>query len=254
MTEQSQAVESQEPAPEHSEDVVVPESSQDKDANFIPPEQTPDAVQQRFNKLTYDKHQAERKFDELSGRFAELEQKLSNPVNKPPETLKTIDDFDHDNEKYTEYLIDQRATQIVDQRMNDRETTLTQTQHKQEQEVKTTKFNQSFDAYAKDNPEVLELANQMPGVITSQTMFDFLMDSDKGPQLQHALMKNYQELTRIQALSPMMQAKELGILEYKMSQAPVKKLSNAPDPSEPLGGGTASDDGYDGVRAPIMPN
>lgn len=252
MTEQtSEAVETPlESAPIQSPD-ANPESSQEGEAPFVAKEDITENVQKRINKLTYERHEAERKFEELNGRFADLEQKI-NSSPKQPEKQLSLEDFDYDNDKFTAALIDQRASQLVDQKLNERETVQTQTQQKQEKALKTQKFVQSFDAYAESNPEVLELANQMPGVITSQTMQDFLIGSDLGPQVQHALMKNYSELTRIQSLDPMMQAAELGKLEYKLSLPPAKKLSEAPDPVEPLGGG-ADVSTSTGTPIPKMP-
>lgn len=67
-----------------------------------------------------------------------------------------------------------------------------------------------------------------------------LMEADNGPDIAYHLGKNPQEAKRIASLPPSAQFREIGKLEYKLSQEPpkAKTPSKAPAPITPLTGTT----------------
>lgn len=81
----------------------------------------------------------------------------------------------------------------------------------------------------------------------SDAAVDALLDSDMRAKLAVHLLANKDEVDRISKFSPARQASELGKLEAKLSAAPVKKISKAPEPITPVGGkgSVVSDDLYD---------
>ena len=88
----------------------------------------------------------------------------------------------------------------------------------------------------KDLYEVLQAATVSPqhsGVIR------LILSSDKGPELAYYLSKNPTIVTRLNEMSPIMAAREIGKLEVSVSSATPKTVTKAPAPVEPIKGGTA---------------
>ena len=79
---------------------------------------------------------------------------------------------------------------------------------------------------------------QNPSLHITPLMADVIRASDVGPEVAYYLGTNPKESERIARLSPILQAKEIGKLEIKVSsQPPVKKTSSAPAPISPVRSG-----------------
>ena len=66
-------------------------------------------------------------------------------------------------------------------------------------------------------------------------MAETIKASDLGPDLAYWLGSNPKEADRISRLSPLLQAREIGKIEAKITAEPVqKKTSTAPDPIRPV--------------------
>jgi hypothetical protein len=66
-------------------------------------------------------------------------------------------------------------------------------------------------------------------------MAEAIQSSEAGPDLAYWLGSNPKEAERIANLSPLMQAKEIGRIEAKLSDnPPVKKTTSAPTPISPV--------------------
>ena len=85
-----------------------------------------------------------------------------------------------------------------------------------------------------------------PNLKITQIMAQTIQSSDVGPEVAYYLGTNPKEAERISRLAPLLQAKEIGKLEVKVSDAPpVKRTSSAPAPISPVktasNGGTVYD-------------
>jgi hypothetical protein len=249
VTDDSKAELPQESAPAISEGENTPESPQG--GEYVPAEDVTDKVQQRINRLTYEKHEERRRAQELEARLQELETKVKTPA--APKQELTLEQFDYDQEKFSAALIEQRATEIVESKLSEQAQQQTAQQQKAELQAKQATYNKKALEYAEKNPEYTDLWNSMGSAIQSEAVAEFLMDSDIGPQMQHHLLKNFDQLQSIQSLPPMAQAAQLGRLEAKLSMPPVKPMSNAPDPAETLDGGIANPDQPKVTKGARMP-
>jgi hypothetical protein len=99
----------------------------------------------------------------------------------------------------------------------------------------------AFAEKTKDFQEVLESVDH---VATSAAFEKEIVESEMGPELLYELAKNPEELARLQKLSATAVAREIGKLEFKLSsltseakKPEPKKLTKAPKPIEPVGGG-----------------
>lgn len=115
---------------------------------------------------------------------------------------------------------------------------------KQAHQARLEAHTKRVNEYKATHPEYdsdLEEANDSPAARNaSQEVLTMIVESDVGPQLQHYLAKNIDELQRIDALPPHRRLAELGKLEDKLSnkQVPIKAkaISNAPAPVKPAQG------------------
>lgn len=72
-------------------------------------------------------------------------------------------------------------------------------------------------------------------------MWNAMMESDVGPDISYYLAKHPDEASRIAQLSPIRQIAEIVKLEAKVSEPPVKKVTEAPAPITPTGSKAKAD-------------
>jgi beta-glucosidase-like glycosyl hydrolase len=144
-----------------------------------------------------------------------------------PEQFATTED-------YVEALALQKADQLLSQRE----------QQKHQKEVIEAYHDREEEARSKyDDFEQVAYNPNLP--ITSD-MAQAIQYSDIGPDLAYHLGANPKEAERISRLPPILQAKEIGKLEQKLSSnPPVKKTSNAPTPISPITARSTGSPAYD---------
>lgn len=98
-------------------------------------------------------------------------------------------------------------------------------------------FQKRISAAVKDDPALLDVMND-PTLPVSVHMIPVLKESEHAPKLLRWLDQNRDEARRIANLPPLQAAREMGILEAKISFTPVveppKKVSSAPEPVKPV--------------------
>jgi hypothetical protein len=158
-------------------------------------------------------------------RSWERSQQAPEPVvNLPPiDQFETVDAY-----------AEARALQLIEQREQQREQTQILEGYNEREEV------------ARDKYDDFEQVAYNPNLKITQVMAQTIQSSDVGPEVAYYLGTNPKEAERISKLAPILQAKEIGKLEVKVSDAPpVKKTSSAPAPISPVkapsSGGTVYD-------------
>lgn len=156
-------------------------------------------------------------------------------------------------ETYSEY-VEALADWKLDKREAKAKAEADKARRESEQKSQETAHYERVQAFIKehaDYPEVLEGVRELA---ISPTVENLLITSENGPELLYELAKNPEEFKRVNALSPLAAARELGRLESKLqpksSEAPKpepKKTTKAPEPIAPVGskGGTAEKSIYD---------
>jgi hypothetical protein len=187
----------------------------------------------------------QRRIDELTKANRELERRLAESAVKPAETPKPAEsaptgepqakDFDT-YEGYvralTIYLDQEREAKKADdarKKANDEKAVeIANTWQSRSDEVR--KQHADFD-------DVMEAGENLP---ISAAMRDFLIESDRGPELAYTLAKKPGEVERIAKLSPIAAARELARIELSLapkSEAPKPKprVTQTPEPIRPVG-------------------
>jgi hypothetical protein len=165
---------------------------------------------------------------EQAQKLAELEAKRA-PAPTPP----MPDDFDN-AAKYAEALAEQKAEVLLRERQAAKEQAETLAAYHEREETARGKYD-DFEQVAHN-----------PSLPVTEVMAQTIQASDAGPDVIYWLGTNPKEAARIAALSPFLQAKEIGRIEAKLAaDPPVKKTSTAPAPIAPVTARTSSAPAYD---------
>jgi len=99
---------------------------------------------------------------------------------------------------------------------------------------------------AREKYEDFEQVAYNPNLRITNVMAETIQASDIGPDLAYFLGTNPKEADRISRLSPILQAKEIGKIEAKLSDnPPAKKTTSAPAPIAPVTARSTGGAAYD---------
>lgn len=153
------------------------------------------------------------------------EQPTQAPEAPDPSRFENVEAYASALKDYAEKLADHKANQKIAEREN----------QKQRNEIETT-FEDRVDAFKAKHADFDKVALGDHVRITP-AMAEVIKASELGPELAYHLGNNPGEAERIAALSPLVQARELGKIEATLSEKnPVAvKVSSAPEPIKPVG-------------------
>lgn len=211
-----QAVESQEPT---TEKVEAPEPARNEKGQFVP--------QERVNEITRARRDAER-------RVLQLEQELAQrPLAKPQSTgaVPSMGEYEYDEKKWAAAMAEYTDS-VVDQKLNARDQQRTQQQAAQGFEAKSRE-------YEAVSPGYMERLSSLDATVSfSSNVLEVIATSDHGPALADYLAQHLDVADRISRLPDHIAALQLGRLEAQVSAPKLKPVTNAPNPTPTLGGGS----------------
>lgn len=191
-------------------------------------------VQSRIDELTRARYEAERE----AKFWREQAAKSPPPSTDAPKPTKA--DYP-DDEAYFEALADYKAEQKVRQFSQ-------QTQAERAQEAQARQTASQFDLYQErvqqaGLPDYAEVVGQSD-VPAAPHVLESILDSDVGPQLAYHLAKHPDVAERLNAMTPVQAAREIGRLEAAVASPaaaqptpPAKRTTTAPAPINPVRGG-----------------
>jgi len=202
-----------------------------------------DGVQKRINKITFDKHEEQRRADKLQAELDELKAKQPATTQAEPK----LEDYDYDEQAYNSALISYKVKQTASEMVSDQRKLEQERQAKIEQEKVTANFNEKVAVFAKDKPDYVEAVSKIP--ILQPSVLDGLMRDENGAELVYHLANNLDVADQIVNMNPINAMYELGKISSRLSKVEPIKPSSAPDPIEPLksNGITAKDRGPEGA-------
>lgn len=157
-----------------------------------------------------------------------------NSKRPKPEDFETFDQY---NEALTDWKIDQREM------AKDRKTK--EESLKSEYQKTVTTFQERVKEFEKANADFHDVLSDVDDIPLSVGLQEVVLSSESGPELIYELAKNREEYERINKLSPLMIAREIGRLEARLSSKQETKQqtitkSKAPPPMNPLSGSSGS--------------
>lgn len=192
------------------------------------PQQRPkQTAQERINELTRKAREAERDAEYWRSRATQppQAQTQARPAEAAEDAEPDPSDYDHG---------DLDAGFIRDHARYHARQEFRQEQARAEAQSRTRTALSTFEQrtaeqFPDGEPEGITRLSRMP--VLSQMIQEVILDSEVGPKLADYLGSNQRELSRISALPPLQQARELTKLEIKMSAPAVvkpKTISDAP--------------------------
>ena len=97
-------------------------------------------------------------------------------------------------------------------------------------------FNERINKAAENDPEILEIVNDKT-LPVSAPMAMSIKESDAAPEILKYLSEHRDESLKLSRMSPIAAAREIGKIEYKLTNVPkveTKKVSQAPEPIKPV--------------------
>lgn len=196
--------------------------------------------QKRIDRLTKRASEAERRAAEAEARLRELEGKVDSYTTDSDEEPDP-GDYESYND-YLDALADWKSAQkgkTADDKPQGKAK-----EKNQEQEPESdpdfddaiAEVTEAFDETRSKYKDFDEVISQQDLTITKD-MVKALAETDDPGEVAYYLGKHKDEASRIAALPPLAQAKEIGKLEARLQQKPGKKLPSAPDPINPVKGG-----------------
>lgn len=183
-----------------------------------------------------------REIEQLREQIARQQQ--SAPVEKPVEKSVSSDDPEPDVEKYdslTDFYKDHSrwaARQEVKEFQKKQETKSQQERQQSELQKRVSEFQSKGAEFAKSVDDYQDVIDDVSDVIVTPGLQEALLDSENGHEILYHLAKNKDELLRINKLSLVAQAREIGKWEAKISKEEkpeIKTKTAAPPPPKPVG-------------------
>ena len=201
---------------------------------------TPEATEEQVeNKPTKTFSQEE--VDALIGkrlareqRKWEREQQVKAQAAQPPvpTEIPTADQFDSP-QAYADFIRKEAEKLVQHQEIQRQRMQIEETYAEREEEARS-----KYDDF--------EQVAYNPNVRITDVMAETIKASDQGPDLAYWLGSNPKEADRIARLSPLLQAREIGKIEAKLSaEPPVKKTTSAPAPITPVTARASGNSSYD---------
>ena len=225
MSDEEQAVAEISPAPDLGA-TAAPET-----AEASPDEQQPSKT---FTQEELDAIVGKRLAREQRKWEREQAQKLAES-QAPKPAIPPADPNDFETaQQYAEALAEQKARELLAQR------------EAAKQQAALVEAYQELEETARDKYADFEQVAYNPNLPVTDVMAQTIQASEIGPDVIYWLGNNPKEAARISRLTPILQAREIGKIEAKLtSDPPVRKTSSAPAPIAPVAARTTGGASYD---------
>ena len=161
------------------------------------------------------------------------QQSSKQPAYIAPTEIPSPDQFDS-TDAYIDALVANKAEQMIQQRE-------TQRQH-----ASVAESYHALEEKALDKYDDFEQVVYNKNLRITDTMADVIRMSDIGPDVAYYLGVNEKEASRISDMSPVLQAREIGRIEAKLTaNPPTKRTTPAPAPISPVTARTSGNPSYD---------
>lgn len=225
-----------EPAPEPEQPEASAPSTDDTgddSAEEGQPKKKGGGFQNRIDKLTREKYEADLRAQAAERELAELRKQTQTDYTKDPGPQPTLDQHttvEEFQKAVAEWGIQKGRFEAHQQAVKERQ--VAETMQKQ------AALNARVDAVRRTTlPDYDAVVAPVSDLIDSHpVLHDYVMESEMAPQVAYHLAKNPAVLFELTRLSPIAAVRELTRLEAKLSAPPPPKpVTNAPAPIKPVG-------------------
>lgn len=191
-------------------------------------QQTPE--EKKFSQEEVDKI-VEKRLAREQRKAQRMAQQVDTPVVPVAVSNLSIDQFETP-EAYADALATQKAQQLIAQK-----------QTRETQAAIEDKYGARVEEAEEKYDDFHQVVNN-PKLHVSDAMAETIKSSDIGPDIAYWLGNNPKESARIASLTILQQAKEIGLIESRLTANPMtKKTTTAPTPIKPVTTSRASSSG-----------
>ena len=232
-----------------TEEIDEDEASQDDESEDEPSESSTekkDSFQERIDELTAKYRSEERARRMAEERARAIEQEAEQLRQQQPRQAarpdKTLSDFDYDEGKYSEYLLNFAQERARADAM--------ESARQEQARERTTRLRAEFSLreadFSKKVSDYRDVVYRDDLPIT-QEIAEVIQSAEKGPDVAYYLAKNPDVLSRLADMHPYDMAREIGRIEASQLVIPEKKPETPPKPPPKIKSGDgarkiASDD------------
>lgn len=216
------------PTPEAKEEVVPVEAEADAEAETGDEEddlhdekKRGKSARTRIDELTRARREAERDRDFYKGLVSQ-----PTPVSPPDGAVKPTPDSFESYDEYVDALTDWK----VDQKLAK---TSSETAERTEGMVRQANWTSKMEAAQSLLPDYATVVGSSEVPVASHVA-EALMDSERGPELAYHMAQHPEVVDRLNKLSPVKAALEMGRLETALTAPVVRPTTKAPAPISPL--------------------
>ncbi len=236
--------ESQEPQdsdPEEKSEEVSGEESDDEESSIEEKPKKKSGFKRRIEKLSSRLAQREQELELLKQRY--LDQSQPKPQEEVAKKVSEGKPNQNDFESYEDY-VDALTEWKVEKKLSEEKAKAKEIEAKTLQEKKFQAHAERVKEFAKTRDDFDEVMEDLGDTRVSLAVEEIILESSVGPAIIYELAKNKEELERINSLSPLSAARELGKLEAKLQsidasddepKKPLIKTTKAPAPLKTLG-------------------
>lgn len=210
--------------------------------------------QKRIDEITRQRHEAERRAQELQEMLQKVidqgrqqaqpgqqqtppQQAQPAPEFQPTRPAPTREQYEFDEEKYLNAVVDWRLEQREAKAIHERRQAEIQTTQRNFLQTAEQRRIQTIEGGRAKYPDYDESIKALPYSVMNEEMLVAVLETDNPVDVSYHLAKNPAEAERISKLPFIKKAMELSRLETKISQVS-KPTSQAPPPPTPVGGRT----------------
>jgi hypothetical protein len=227
------------PEPQESPpEAIEPEAKDAPESSPEPQEPKRSRAEERITGLLGD-NQALRSYGEQMRQInLSLQQQVSAVPQEPekPDRQPTLEDFDHDPDKFAQAnnaYIARQVNRQVDSKV-DKAFTLREAAN--EEAAIEAQWQGNNSKYAAENPDYAAVLNlPVLPIALSNDMLKTIKESDDGPAIAHHLVKNPDVAAKISRMNDRQTIRAITKIERDLSSPKVKPTS-APTPPTPVGG------------------
>jgi len=232
-----------------TEEVVVENTSEDaaKASEEDALVETTQVSQEAFNKLYFEKMQAERDLEALRNQSQAPAQPDTQAPATTVEKAPVLEDFDYDETAYTAALVDYKVKEQLNTAMNTQQNQYAAQQQQHFEQKIANDFNDKAIQYASTNPDYEKVVNEHGNQVQYPASVQAaILQSEVGPQLDYMLLKDPSLIVKLSGMNDYQALMEMGRLESvaKTTAPAAPAVSTAPAPIEDVvtGGNAASHD------------
>lgn len=225
-----------------SDETETLETKEDEDGEESKPKKK-NGIQKRIDKLSKRAAEEARekefwKAEALKAKqSAEPKEEVDAPKAAIQATGKPVQDDFESFDDYLEALTDWKA----DQREQAREAKIRETKAQSEFENRVQTYRGKVKDFEKTHPDFRELVEEVGDMQLSPVLMDAILENE--PEFHYELVKNIKELERINGLSAIQAAREIGKIEARIASAKSKPeekkiTTKAPTPIKTVGTGS----------------